>query len=258
MACELNINTISVNDGALYTGVFYPFTQNQNYTYTLTLNETVTFRINLSPIVGPPNVIMKIYKIVGNGYDLVGTSYLTQYINVIYHYGSIGDYIFCFETTSETNYELIVEFTEYDGVAFVDLNAFDGDYIEDFNFAPPPPKECKSDLFFKFLGGDLPENFKFDSAGNVYGIPIEQDCENKTKNDKPSFTWFEESENGNISIPKEYTFKARAYLKDYPWVWVDGYFKICVFNNWDYDRDAFSNQEFGQFIENKICEDVEK
>lgn len=258
MSCTYNENTtIHISAGIQENGTIIPFDSSpQSYYFLLDTNETVTFHINLS-VSGSttPNVTMRIYEIVGpDTYSLVGTSYLYSQINVFQFEGSVGEYIFCFESFQETTYTLSLDFTEYHGIVLINIDGYDGE-VADTTFAPPLPKECKSQVAFKLIDGNVPLNISFSSDGTIEGVPSEQDCQTDDAK-PPSFTWFEIDENNTSkAIPNEYPIRVRAYLLDYPFVFVDGFFKICVLNNWDFDRDAFLEQEFT--IREEVCEPEE-
>jgi hypothetical protein len=158
----------------------------------------------------------------------------------------------CIDVNAIIEYEFIITYEPIQISPEFNVNFFDGDSasatIDDGYVQPPdplPPKVCQYSVRYKIVKGELPTGFVFYDWGGVSGTPIEQDCEDATKDDPPSFTWFSDG----ISIPKKYPITIRAYLVERPEVFVDRDFAICVLNNWDYDRNAFVLQPLNKKIE---------
>ncbi len=254
--CTLNDNTTKISSGVQYTGTLMPFTDpSVSFSYTMVENSTARFNIRLYTVGTTPSVILKLYEIRENGAVLVGTAYLKNAYNVFEHEGVVGDYFFCLETVSvETDYEMVVDFADYNGVVFVKMNAYDGEYSE-FEFPEPLLPQCKSEVDYKLIDGKLPEGLEMNALGYIWGTIVEQDC--VTPDDvPPSFTWFEDR--GEVDVERwattrDYRIVIRAYLREAPYVFHDRVFWICVTNNWDKDRDAFIEQDFEQL--EYVCED---
>jgi hypothetical protein len=169
-------------------------------------------------------------------------AFLRQNINIFNHDGTVGDYFFCLESEYPTgiittDYTLEVEFTDYDGVIFTNMMAYSGEYSE-AEFYELSDFGCKSATGFELLYGDLPDGFIFYGDGRYFGVPGEQDCESE-EDELPSFTWAEDQDQGRTSTSKEYEVMIRTFLVDYPDIYDDKRFKICVHNNWTKDKDAF-------------------
>lgn len=249
MACELSENTIPLSGNVLYEGHLNGFGDVVTYSFTMIENETITFHINISnDNAGTlPNGTLVLFRLVAGEPVNLGTSYLQNQVNVFTYDGVVGDYYFCLENLYSADYSVLVEFTDYDGVVFDRMYAHSGEYMSgEWPIVEIPP--CNQEVSYEIREGRLPldisnepEDFTFESSGLIYGVPGEQDCES-TDLETPSWNWKRyDKDTGLHPIGKDYDIIIRAYFTYYPYVYVEKAFKICVFNNWDYDKPDLIN-----------------
>ncbi len=236
MACLLNNNTIEIIDDTPLFGATTGFNGTATYKFGIIYNEIITFNITLNNIGGGlPSAILKLYKInLDNTIDIVGTASLTGFNNTFTYDAILGDYMVCLQSIHPVNYSIELNFTTYAGVLIQPLIAYNGQEASSA-FKQPISSQCQSDVNFEFLHGELPVGFKFRSDGIIFGQAEEQDCESDS-NEAPSYTWAETNDDGELeSTGRPYEFTLRAFLEDYPEVFDDRVFQLCVRNNWSYD-----------------------
>jgi len=250
MACELNENTIPLDGNTLYEGHLDGFGDVVTYSFDMIENETITFNVNIINDSGSgtlPNATLILFKILDGNVINLGTSYLQSQVNVFNYDGVVGDYFFCLENVYSCNYSVLVEFTDYDGIVFTRMYSYSGESMDgEWPIVEIPP--CNQEVSYEITNGKLPldisnepEDFTFESSGIIYGVPGEQDCESED-DETPSWNWKRyDSETGIHPLGKEYDFIIRAYFTKYPYVFIEKAFKICVFNNWDYDKPDLIN-----------------
>jgi hypothetical protein len=225
-----------------YSGTVLNSNDADYYRYEMFENETMTFEIRVFPrTLQPINMQLKLYKVVGATLIELGTSFINQFYNQFDYDGNPGEYRFCLLTDFPVDYDMQVQFTDYPFTLFPQLEMYHGAYMPPFEFAKKA-STCDSAVFYQLIGGELPPGLYFSSSGYISGIPGELDCVTPP-NYEPSFTFFESSpENGDfarISTSYDWEITVRAALVDSPATYADRSFKICIRNNWDYDRDAY-------------------
>jgi len=244
MACEFTENTLPLEGNTEYTGHLNGFGDVVTYKFTMTENETLTFNIGLSNDAGAgtlPNGTLKLFRLISGDWVSLGTSYLQSQRNVFTYDGVVGDYYFCLENLYACSYELLVEFTDYNGIIFDRMYAYSGEEM-DGEWPPIVIPPCSKRIGFSIERGELPidisnppERFTFESSGIIYGTPGEQDCESESW-ETPSWNWKRfDQEEGIKPTWKQYPIVIRAYFVNYPWVYIEKEYYVCVHNNWDYD-----------------------
>jgi len=249
MACKLTDNTIQLEGNTEYSGHLNGFGDVDTYKFTITENETITFRINIvNTGAGTlPDATLKLFRLYQGDEISLGTSFLQRQLNVFNYDGVVGDYYFCLENLYNCDYTLLVEFTDYNGIIFDRMYCYSGEEMD--GAWPPiviPP--CDLQVAYEIVKGELPlditnkpEKFTFESSGIIYGTPGEQDCESG-EFETPSWNWKEyKVETGLHPLSKSYPITVRAYFVYFPYVYVDKELEICVHNNWDFDQPDFEN-----------------
>lgn len=236
MACLVDDNTLEISTGDQYSRTTSGFNGDVTFQYTIIENEIVSFQVAVNNVAGGvPNASLKLFRIELDGsYTQIGTASLNQFNNN-FNYDSLeGNYLVCITSIFPAVIKINVDFTTYSGVLLQPFIASNGQ-SSDNSMEEPVSTSCQSDVNFKFLHGEMPDNFTFRSDGIIFGTAGEQDCE--TGDDEaPSYNWMGTDENGNLnSTGRPYIFTIRAFLEDYPEVFDDRVFQVCVRNNWTYD-----------------------
>ena len=203
--------------------------------------ETVFFTLLIQPnTTAAINVTFTLFRKDGTVYTNLGTSLSDEFFNQFEYSATPGEYYICMGSTASVDYTITAEFTQFPFVAINDGDAYHGAYMPPFDFAQPE-SFCASEVFYEIIEGELPQGLTLQSDGIIFGVPIEQDCEVKSTDSPPSFTWWEDdSETGSRKATSlNYRIVIRAALVDSPETYDDREFFICVHNNWDNDRAAF-------------------
>jgi len=244
MTCEL-VNAININDSTIFSGILNQTIN--SYLFTVVENENITININFQVNNTTPYVKLLLYAVEGETLVEVGNSFLIEFNNVINYDAQVGEYLLCLENLYPaglfvTNYDVSLIHTEYDGIILTNILGYCGQ-LSTFEFAPYIPQPCNSEVQFELLYGDLPKGLTFENNGIIKGIPPEQDCIKYNNDLLPSFTWYDINKNGE-SQPNgnEYLIMVRISLVDYPDVFDDKEFRICINNNWSADKEIIIKQ----------------
>ena len=249
MTCEINETTIPLIADTTYYGEWSGFGDIHTYKYSMSENETITFRINIQQQLTAPNATLQLYRVEHDGtITSLGISYLRNYINVFEYDAIVGDYYFCLESIYNATYDLLVEFTDYTGVLLPVAEGYTGEIGE--SFFEEPEAICQEEIGYRLLSGDLPTGIKFLSSGNIIGTAEEQDCDSRI-DEVPSWNWkqIDNQEFNIVPTAKEFIINVQAYFVDHPYVKTNKRFKVCVHNNWDLDDQTdnilnFSRKEY--------------
>ena len=149
-----------------------------------------------------------------------------------------GFYIICIKAAENRSGTIFAHATSYAGSAFLDPRAYSGEgFVPDIEIHRQE-RECHEPLFFEVVDGSLPLGLQMDWEGTIYGQLPNLDClEDKLS---PSMDWWY-TENDGAAFPwgRQWRFKVRVSLQNFPDVNNDRWFCIRVHNNWDFDRDRF-------------------
>ena len=255
MPCILDENTVPLKADVVYSDSLNGLSDIDTYSFSMIENETMTFYITFNAT--SPDATLKLYRFEGSEIISLGTSYLRQANNTFIYDGIVGDYYFCLENTFPVDYTLRVNFTDYDGIIFHNVQCYSGEIgeatIPEFIAGP-----CTLAVAYEHRQGKLPDELIFHSNGFITGIALEQDCESRL-DETPSWNWKRvDAETGErYPIAKEYPFQVRAYLDKYPQMYMDRWFKICVHNNWDLDPPNIDNLSKTIYTVHEITELVE-
>lgn len=224
----------------LYTGTIANQFGGAFFKFEMVENETIFFTLRIKPNTTQPiNVRFTLYRKEGENYIPLGTSINDEFYNTFDYDAIPAEYYICITTDYSVDYELEADFTDYPFILIANCDAYGGEYIPPIEFARPTAV-CDSPIFYQLIKGTLPRGLEFSSDGLIYGVPKEQDCEPVAKDMPPSFTWWEENENGDReSTSLDHHITVRAALVEAPETYADRDFIICVRNNWDQDRDHF-------------------
>lgn len=241
---EENNTIIFLVPNQVYSGSILNQNDADYYKYEMYENETMTFTLRIFPRdLRPITAELTLYRYEGGALIELGTSFLDQFYNNFTYDGTPGEYRFCIKSQYPIDYELEVEFTDYPYTLFPQLDYYHGSFMPVFDFAQPG-FQCDSAVYYELIDGELPDGLYISSSGFIFGIPEELDCQT-LESDLPSFTFYEESpDDGNkarISTSYDFPITVRAALVDDPATNADRDFIICVRNNWDYDRDNFTD-----------------
>lgn len=234
----------TIQSGQTYSGTFTNPFQAYYYQYEMTGPETMDFELLLSPgVLFDIKLDLYIYDPAGNTLTPVGTSFCERPINIFSYDGTPVIYRFCITPISiqgTVNFDLTVDFTEFDVSLLGEAIGAYGDRLLTFNFAPRPPQDCFKEVFYRFVDGDLPTGITV-SSNLIQGVIPEMDCENFNLDREPSFSQFRQDEETGRWFPVtfDYIFTMEAYFPDDPRNGVPREFKICVVNNWTKDRDGY-------------------
>lgn len=210
------------------------------FKFEMTENETIFFTLTIQPnTVQAINVQFTLYRKDGEIFTNLGTSQNDDFNNNFDYAATPAEYYICITTDHSIDYTLNADFTDFPFVLIADCDAYGGEYIPPVEFARPE-SVCDSPVFYKIIEGTLPTGLEFSADGVITGVPVEQDCEPAAKDMPPSFTWWEENDDGvRESTGVDHRIVVRAALVDAPETFADREFFVCVRNNWDQDRDHF-------------------
>lgn len=215
------------------------------FKFDLIENETIYFTLRLQPKTTQQiDVSFTLYRKEGESYTNLGTSTSDEFYNSFSYAATPAEYYICITSDWEIDYTLEADFTDYPFVLIADCDAYGGEYMPPTEFARVE-SVCDSPVFYQIIEGTLPKGLEFSADGMIFGMPEEQDCEPASEGMPPSFTWWDEEEESatRTSYGVEHRIVVRAALLYSPETYEDREFKICIHNNWDFDRDHFMDQK---------------
>ena len=218
--------------------------------------ETARFTISLTSSVTPSSVgvTINIYQISNNTILFLGSVLVTEMILSFQKDFSVGTYVFCISSTSLAyRGTLVGYFTGYPVYAKMVPTAHVGQALHDFElFFEYKEKKCEKLLYFSILEGHLPEGLAMTLTGNIWGILPNLDCTQDNDALSPSQNWYYEMDDTWQPWGRQWRFKIRAWISDYPSAFTEEWFCVRVHNNWSWDRDNKPPIEY----EEEIVEEV--
>jgi hypothetical protein len=124
---------------------------------------------------------------------------------------------------------------------------------------PGRKKDCDRPIHFEIIEGSLPPGISMTGYGKLYGILPNLDCVEENADLSPSANWFGQHPTG-VWFPwgRQWRFKVRITIPEFPTAIDEKWFCIRVYNNWDLERDNFEkNLPFSHFYE-IVVEDDDK
>lgn len=234
----------------LFPSTITPFTitQTQNALIRVRIPtfQTVGFSVVLSPttVVTSVNVSFTVYRIEGTTATDVGGVSLTELNSFFTKDFQIGEYIICIRTNNMAAYNgnLTGTFTGYPTTLHLQINFADGASVnakfDDYH----PPRPCDEAMFYEILEGALPPGITMNDLGKLNGVLPNLDCIDPEDQYSPSQNWFYEQDGTYFPWGRQWRFKVRVSLADYPDSFDEDWFCIRIHNNWDFDRDNFLSQ----------------
>lgn len=108
-----------------------------------------------------------------------------------------------------------------------------------------PVGECKEELEYEMIDGELPPGLKLLPSGIIEGVVENLDCVPTTNKDEtysPSFNWYFSNHDGmSQSWARRWRFKVRVKIKNMADTYVDEWFCLKVFNNWSLDAAIYDS-----------------
>lgn len=242
------------------------FTQvtNQLLRINIPTFQTVNFSVVLSAVgsLTAVNVSFSVYRMdTPTTFTDMGGVILSELNSSFTKDFTIGNYVICIRTNNLTGYTgtVLGAFTGYPTTAQFAPVANDGASVV-FQFDNiRPPRPCDEAMFFEILEGALPPGIAMDPLGKVRGILPNLDCIDPEDQFSPSQNWLFEQDGTVYPWGRQWRFKVRVSLQDYPESFSDDWFCIRIHNNWDFDRDNFLAQvPFDSFREIEIIEPPKK
>lgn len=227
-------------------------TSKQLYRLTIIQQETAKFTISLVSPLSPSNVgvTINIYQYIANTVLLLGTVLVTEMILSFQKDFSVGDYLICIGSSSLSyTGTFIGQFTGYPVYAKFSPISYTGQALRDFDLEfDYVEKTCDKPLFYEIVDGALPDGLQMTINGNIWGILPNMDCTPDNDDLSPSQNWYYEMDNTWQPWGRQWRFKIKVWIFDYPDAWTERWFCIRVHNNWSWDRDNIQPIEYEEEI----------
>lgn len=204
--------------------------------YKFNVNEPEVVTFNISVIYsGGIDIYLQLYKFDDNlaEYIPVGTSVITQVINIIDYDTTVGLYAFCLtSTTTPITYSLSLSFTDFPYIVFPIATCEFGSSTEiEFNLVTI--LECDKELRYDLISGSLPPGLQFNNNGVIEGYIGELDCMTNNK-----YTIGLDSNYPRFEV--EFEHGSHSYIYNYN---PDDF---IVFTGSEVEIDLFTNQHSNQ------------
>ena len=231
-------NIIPITGTSSYVGSILNYFDRKYYKFVSDRIQDVTFYFNFTGNI--VSVEVTYYKLINGTISQVGQSILNDNTSTSVLSIDIGEYYICIASYYPTTYSIRLDYIAFNGILIENINFYSGDNFQ--NVFASIPSDCNTTVAYKLIDGNLPGGLYFRSDGIIEGIIEEQDC--YSNKPFPSFTLYVDDE--DISEEAEaypttidYPITIRAYFLNSPEVYADRNFKICVHNNWDFDRQEY-------------------
>lgn len=153
---------------------------------------------------------------------------------------AVGEYVICISSVMPIEGDLQITFSNFK----LEIRLFPLFYVGEHAFAalttfPQPPRERGLRRKFYLISGSIPPGMTFGEDGVISGIVPNLD-EITEPEYAPSINWFFNTETEEWEpISRQWKFRAKVQLVDYPYAYDEADFIIEIFNNWSFDKDAF-------------------
>ncbi len=218
---------------------------NKLFKFTIEGNTAGRFNVNLTPQVGSTiRATIAIYRIDAGGPVLIGSVNLSDPNTIFSRDFSPATYVMCIRATLNSYTGNIVStYVNFPITQRLQPQMFHGQsMVIDELVVEAPEDPCDEPIFFEVIEGDMPPGIDLTLDGILEGQLPNLDCIEDTAELPPSVNWLFVDEDGYKPWGFRWRFKVRAYLANFPVVYVDEWFCIQVHNNWDFDRDNFLEQ----------------
>lgn len=219
---------------------------NKLFRFQTEANTTARFNINLTPQVGSTiRCSLSIYRMDGTTPVLIGTVTLGDPNTIFSRDFPPAQYIICIRSvlgtytgnivSTYTNFPITQRFQPvmYHGQSMVVTELV----------VEAPANPCDEPIYFRILEGELPPGIDLTLNGMLEGQLPNLDCIDETADLPPSVNWLYMDTSGAYQPwGLRWKFKVRAYLANFPAIYIDEWFCIQIHNNWDFDRDNFLEQ----------------
>lgn len=220
-------------------------TTNELLLASMEIQQTVTFTVGLSSsIPGSFNCTLSIYQVVGSVVSSYASINLTTTSTTFSKDFTAGNYIFCFHSNNTASYigTIIGSFVAIPSSAIISPTFHAGELMKIQLTTPSPPRVCSQIMFYEVVDGELPPGVFLDELGTLRGTLPNLDCAPPDVDGydySPSFNWFYERSGTIYPLGRQWRFKVRLMLAADETVFVENWYCIRIFNNWDFDRDNF-------------------
>jgi hypothetical protein len=155
-----------------------------------------------------------------------------------------GTYFLCIRTTAGSyTGTILASFRGYPTTSYFSFSAWDGAVLTYKFDDTRPPQPCDEPLFFEIVEGSLPPGIVMTALGKVQGILPNMDCVEENKDLSPSQNWYQQESDGSYTPwGRQWRFKVKVYLAEFPDSFDLDWFCIRIVNNWNFDRDNFLSQ----------------
>jgi hypothetical protein len=227
----------------------------QLYRLIIANQQTASFTLSLVSTSSPSNigVTINFYQVIENTFFLLGSVLITELITTFQKDFTAGEYIICIGS-SVFSYAgtFIGNFIGYPVYVKLPLNAYYGQALNPFELTIQyQEKECNKLIYFEIIEGKLPEGLEMTLSGNIWGVLPNMDCTSDNDALSPSQNWYYNLDNTWQPWGRQWRFKIRAWIVEYPDAWTEKWFCIRIHNNWSWDRD---NQPPIEYDEEVITE----
>lgn len=222
------------------TSIFINGVNNQLFFLETIKQETVKFSINLTPSgqVSNINITISIFLLAQTSPILLGSVLMNELFISFQQDLSPGSYIICI-STSRYSYtgNFYGEFTGFQSFLKLKPNFYCGENVSVELSFTPRDKECNKTIYYEIVEGSLPPGLTMTSLGNIYGVLPNMDCIKDNEELSPSQNWYYNIENTWTPWGRQWRFKIKIWLPDFPQAFKEEWFCIRVHNNWSYDKD---------------------
>lgn len=173
-----NTTVIPVISDTVYNGTLTSPFETDLYSFEMVESEIMTFNFNITAFTQAIELVLELYKYNESTqeYDHIGTSFITQTVNVIDYDVTPGKYAFCLTTDYPTmTYDMLLEFTEFPYIVFPIATASDGSNCY-LNFPEGEITFCDNVIVYWIIAGNLPPGFTMGNNGVIQGLLPELDC----------------------------------------------------------------------------------
>jgi hypothetical protein len=241
-----NVNEIFPNTRTQFT-----IGPNQKYIFIFRVarQDTIRFITELTPRgdAGQIKMTISIFSYNENTETIVdlGSTLIEELLQEFQKDLGVGTYFMCITNFYSTFDAYITGiFSGFVPWAKLSMVFYEGSfsYAEKLSF-PLIPKPCSKPIFYEIIEGSLPPGISMSNAGRLYGILPNLDCCEENAKLSPSVDWFGQYPNGEWHPwGRQWRFKVRITIPEFPLAVAEKWFCIRVYNNWDIDKENFAKQ----------------
>jgi hypothetical protein len=217
--------------------------------FTTTKQETIRFITELNPIgqIGPIKMTINIFyynEDSGLFIDL-GSTLIEELRQEFQKDLTVGTYFMCV-SNSFSSFDVYItgKFTGFKSWTKFVLDCYEGSFSSAKKLSQPAvEKPCARPIQYEIIEGSLPPGITMTKAGRLHGILPNLDCCEENAKLSPSVDWFGQLPTGEWhSWGRQWRFKVRITIPEFPTAVAERWFCIRVYNNWDIDKENFIKQ----------------